>query len=194
MKVLSIILVSCFVVGAFAFIGVGLAAQEKPAAAKALDPAKPDTWEASVNDARRELGKIAKALIAVAKDEGRSNDDRRKAIFLLGKMGNKESIDFLIANVSLRIPMVFRLTEEAQAKETPCMYVLQKARNWNVAKAILESLKVQRPQLDLAYLSLALDRILTRRVAIAAVEQRSLQTRNRIWKENLATLKTFLSQ
>ncbi len=189
MKVWTVMLLSCLAVPAVVFSG-GSAAS-KPAERPAIDAAKPDTWEANINHVTNKLDQIAKALIAVAKDEKRPNEERRKAILLLGKIRNKESLDFLISNVSLRIP-VFHSFE--LPLETPYRYALCK-RDWNIAKAVLDSLKKKpKSKTDLLHLSSVLRATLTkeRAIAIVDVELRKLRISENVYKKNLKIVRVYL--
>ena len=124
------------------------ASQPSPAG---MDPADPKTWEPAIDQCKAALSPIAKALMAIAKDEKRSNDDRRQAVLLLGKIGSPESLEFLIGNVTMIIPMRNTIGPEDMLKETACVYALGEGGvgDWNVPKAIIQSLRKPKTQEEL---------------------------------------------
>ena len=111
------------------------AKESTPRAEAIIAPAKPETWDTAIAKVKKNQDAIAEILIAVAKDEKRSDEDRRKAIYGLGDLRTKDSLEFLIANVSHKIPMPFG-GESRILKDTPCRYMLWKG-DWNTAKAIM---------------------------------------------------------
>ena len=104
-----------------------------------IDPADPASWEASVAAARRNLDSVVDALISIGKDEKRSDEDRRNAIFLLGAMETKESLAFLIDNIGLSLQLDLETGDEDRIKGKPCQYALHMG-SWKTAEAILASL------------------------------------------------------
>ncbi len=190
MRTSSTILLVCLSMWAIGVCGAG-SASDSPLEKPVIDIAKSDTWEASVKLANDNMGKIAAALIAVAKDEKRPVEERRRAILLLGRIGNRESLGFLIGNVSLRLPINIGSGDEDRLKKTPCLHALC-GGDWRAAQAILASLDEPRSETDLMYLAYPLERILFRDVALAAVERQLLQKPNEVRKKNLQILKKFL--
>ncbi len=120
-----------------------------------FDPKKPDSWTASVDRTRGELRQTAKALEAVALDPKRPDDDRRQAILALGKIGNWESLEFLVNHVELNIPT--GTIKEAGVPGNVCYYVLLnqgtrwRERNLNIIGAILEALDTPRTETELSH-------------------------------------------
>jgi len=192
MKTMSTILVLSLVTLAIVFCGAQ-SASSRLAEAPIIDIAKPDTWEARVKRANEDIAQIARSLISVAKDKKRPVEERRKAILLLGSVRNKESIEFLIANVSLRLPMRRILGDRDAMLETPCTFVLHQG-GWNTAKAVLDSLAKPRPNADLLRIYGVFKRNLTRKraIAIVDVELEKLVGSENIYKKNLKTIKTYL--
>jgi hypothetical protein len=146
---------ACVALAALA-LGAG-AAPPGDGAAPPLDPKQPDSWQASVNRARENLGQVTRALIAVARDPARPDGDRRKAIFALGKVGDREALEFLVANIGLQLPVGRVVGDEDRLQETPCYYVLSQAgRAWkdkdlNVLGVILDALDRPRTETELVY-------------------------------------------
>ena len=157
-----------------------------------IHDARPDTREAGIKRANENLSKIAETLIAVVEDEKRTAEEKRKAILLLGKIRDKQSLDFLISNVSMHIPKMKLLGGEALL-ETPCMYALYTG-DWNTAKAVLDSLEKPKSKEDLLRLSAVLESALTRdhAQAIVDVELAKLIASVNHRKENLKVIKGFL--
>jgi len=131
-----------------------------------LDPSRSETWEPAIARTERQRTEMAKALMSVAQDEKRHPDDRHKAIRLLARIGSKESLGFLAANVGLRVPARVHRT---MRDELPCYKVLSKG-DWSTASAILRSLKGERSDRELRYLAGAVPMIFGTRMARAAVD------------------------
>ena len=161
-----------------------------------IDPVRPDTWDDAATRLTQDREALVEALIAAAKNEKRSNDKRRKAIFLLGDIRNKRSFDFLIEHVSMKIPMTSYLGDADRLKETPGMYVFWQG-DWDAAKAIMDSLwGLEKPKKDMLHLGFALKRILrTKKFALAAIDSltgtRGHRKKN---NKNLTFIKTYLTE
>jgi hypothetical protein len=132
-----------------------------PPTANDLALLRPEAWQKSATDSRAQLKKLAEALVVVAKDETRPIPERRQAIFALGKLGNKESLDFLIANITLRLPWGKTVTKLEQLQQDPCMYALFIARDgdltWNVVQAVLLALAKPKSREELMALAWVID-------------------------------------
>jgi len=89
--------------------------------------------------------------MAVAKDEKRSNDDRRKAVLLLGKIGSPECLEFLIANVTMRVMVAEIAHDRDMDLLNPCKYALSDG-DWNVPRAIVQSLHKPKTKQEMIYL------------------------------------------
>jgi hypothetical protein len=88
---------------------------------------------------------MASGLTAVAQDVKRPDEDRRKAILALGQIHVKESRDFLVKNIKLRIPLRRVGTTEERLLVTPCRYALTeyfdaKGSDWNAVPTIFQQL------------------------------------------------------
>jgi len=159
-----------------------------------LNLAQPDTWEAAVVRTEQQRTEIAEALISVAKDEKRHLDARRKAIFLLGRIGNKESLDFLASNVALHVSAG---AATSRMEDFPCWQALSK-KDWSVVSAILRSLNRKRSDRELVYLAEAPKMIFGTRMARAAVDHELSRIKRlsgksvAFRKKNLARLKDLL--
>lgn len=137
-----------------ALLLAGLVWGQGAASVDPIDAGKPDTWDQAVLEANDHVSRVARALILVAKDEKRTAEDRAKAIGLLGKIGNKESLDFLVSNTSLELSLRVGGGHVESMKRTPCLYaIFMSGRNWAVAQAILESFSQPRPELEVGDLS-----------------------------------------
>jgi len=195
MKRRSVKFLPCLAIGAAGLLLVGMLDMGIARAPAAIDLAKPDTWEADVARIKRDQDEIAKALISAIKDKERPIEERRKAVFLLGEVHSKESIDFLIQEVSLRLPMRVVFGDEDSVKETPCFYVLAHKGDWNTARAILYAVNVPKPPRDLLHLATVLETLLRKVVAVAAVDQMIEQeTRSHtVWWKNLTVIRTHVT-
>jgi hypothetical protein len=160
-----------------------------------IDGANPKTWEAAIDNAQGHIREISAALITVAKDETRSNDDRRKAIFLLGRIENKESLNFFVENMALYLQMEIVKGDDDTLKETPCAYALRSARSWKVAQAVFASLEVTKSKRERAHFAGVLGATLGKNLALAAIEEQLHRTPRPITaqrRENLEAIREYL--
>lgn len=160
-----------------------------------INTKNPQTWEAAITRVREQAFEVSSALIAVAKDKTHSNEDRRKAIFLLGKMDNKKSLDFLIQNIAFRLQMDKIKGDEDRLKGTPCAYALRHTGNWKVAQAVFGSLDTGKSKLEQNHLAGALKSTLGKNLAEAAIEEQLHRTSRPITaqrSENLEAIKVNL--
>ena len=148
---------------------------DKAIVERSFEAENPETWEAAVNGAQQHLREVSGALISVAKDEKRSDDDRRTAIFVLGTIDNKESLDFLIENITLVLPIDIGDTEEDRLKMTPCRYALMMGGSWKAGQAVMASLDAPKSKHERLLLATVLSMCLTKNVALAAVDQALVQ-------------------
>jgi hypothetical protein len=160
-----------------------------------IDTANPKTWEAAIEGAQDHIREVSAALISVAKDETRSNDDRRKAIFILGRIENKESLNFLIENVLLHIQMGQIEGDDDYLKQTPCSYALWSTRSWKVAQAVFASLEVPKSKWERVHFAGVLGSTLGKNLALAAIEEQLHRTPRPITaqrRENLEAIRDYL--
>ncbi len=104
-------------------------------------------WE---SDARRQMmahDDLAEKLIAIAEDRKRSHHERRQAILMLGRMGNESSLEYLVANLHVKIPLLLSSGGDGdRILETPCVYALagfdaRGDRNWNAARVCVREIR-----------------------------------------------------
>jgi hypothetical protein len=160
-----------------------------------IDIANPKTWEAAIDNAQGHIREVSAALISVAKDETRSNDDRRKAIFLLGRIEDKESLNFLVENMALYLQMEIVKGDDDTLKETPCAYALRKTRSWKVAQAVFASLEVTKSKRERVHFAGVLRATLGQNLALAAIEEQLHRTPRPITaqrRENLEAIREYL--
>ncbi len=159
-----------------------------------IDAAKPASWEPAVAQARQRLEKVTEDLIVIAKDGKRPAEHRRRAINLLGQIGCPSSSDFLVAHISLVIPVTVIKGDVDAMRETPCFHALYSGKDWNVAKAILQSLDKDKPEEDQWRLAYIFRRILGKKLAMAVVEQQLKVSKNIIRTKNLQAFKKYVPQ
>jgi len=160
-----------------------------------IDTTNPKTWEAAITGAQDHIHVVLAALISIAKDETRSNDERRKAIFILGRIDNKESLNFLIENVALRVQMEKIKGDDDMLKETPCAYALRSTRSWKVAQAVFASLDVSKSNREHNRLAGVLISTLGNNLALTAIEEQLHRTPRPITaqrRENLEAIRKYL--
>lgn len=160
-----------------------------------INTANPETWEAAITRVREQAFEVSAALIAIAKDKTRSNEGRRKAIFLLGKMDNKKSLDFLIQNIALHLQMDKIKGDDDDLKGTPCAYALRSTGNWKVAQAVFGSLDTGKSKLEQIHFAGVLRSTLGKNLAVAVIEEQLHRTPRPITaqrRENLEAIKVNL--
>lgn len=139
---LALALLACAVPVLFARPAAGGARRVLPHLA--LEPAKPNPWLAVARREVAALDRAAEALISVAKDRGRKEAVRRKAILLLGTIGNERALKFLVANVGLIVPLDAEPADAHPMLDRPCAYALMGVHNgrthWNAVPLIIAAL------------------------------------------------------
>jgi hypothetical protein len=131
-----------------------------------------------VNETRQMLEKIAL-------DEERSNEDRREAFFLLGKLGDDESITFLAKHISVQIPMFAAVTDDDRQKEWPAYYALINFTGWNCLPAALRQLREERSRQDLLLTEHLLRGRLGTAAASAVLQAEAAAATEELHRENL---------
>lgn len=180
---------SLFLLGAASLV-VGLVRGEDRVSTSAIDVSRPDTWDRTVSEAGGRMSAIAGALIDVARDEKRTQMDRDKAIGLLGRIGNKESLDFLLSHYLLRFQVFSGSTEEGQLRETPCQYAVHRmGRDWAVAQAILRSFDRPRTEMEAGLLSSRFIYIMNPEVAARIVDRELAEKPTGDREKNLKVLR-----
>ncbi len=142
-----------------------------------IDPADPASWKAGVAAASRNLDSVVNALVSIAKDEKRSDEDRRNAIFLLGDIETKESLSFLIDNIGLNLRLRLESGDEDRLKGKPCQYAMFMGGSWKTAQAIMASLDGAKSKPEIRRLGLVLRALLGKRFARAVVDAELSQVR-----------------
>jgi len=179
---------------AIAFLVCGLldssVAQEKIA----LDLTKPASWSETVARSNDQLAEQTKLLIGVAKDVKRPDSERREAIYALAKIGNRESLEYLVSNLTLKLEVGIITGDEDRLKATACVYALREFAkdNWNVAAVIFASLDGSRSDLQLGYSASILKRILGKKAATALIDANLTADLKPNHKSNLLGLKRAL--
>ncbi len=102
----------------------------------------------------------------MALDPKRPDDDRRQAILALGKIGNWESLEFLVNHVELYVPT--GTIKDVTVPAAPCYDVLLsggtrwRERNLDIIGAIVEALDTPRSESELGYYANVLRELLSR--------------------------------
>jgi hypothetical protein len=178
-----------FLLGA-ALLAVSLVRGWDQVSTSAIDVTRPDTWDRTVSEASDRMSGIVSALIDVAKDEKRTQTDRVKAIGLLGRIGDKESLDFLLSHSFFVVNLFRESTERGQLRNRPCMYAINKmGRNWAVAQAILRSFDQPKNEREVGYLSRRFIYIMQPEVAALIVSRELAERPTGDREKNLMYLK-----
>jgi hypothetical protein len=122
---------------------IGALSRAEPAgpAVPQFDRADPKSWRPNVKDELKKLDQMAQELIAVAEDKERSDEDRLEAIRVLGMIGHSRCIDFLAANITMRIKVHQEIRGDGERfLGFPCLYALcgfDHGRNWNAVPEVM---------------------------------------------------------
>lgn len=156
-----------------------------------LNLSKPETWEKEVQNAKENLARITVALTFVASDKTRSPDDRRKAILLLGQIDNKDSVEYLVSNIALELPLADGTDDDAKLRQRPCVLALATSYKgrWKAAKVVLKALESSRSEKQLENCAEALKRMVGVNVALIFVEGALTKARSDHHKSNLEFVK-----
>jgi hypothetical protein len=163
-----------------------------------LDVSKPELWDAIVTNHIESLDKLVDNLTSVIKDSDRGSKVRRKAISLLATVGTPRSIEFLVANVDLQVPLADVRGDEDMFRQRACLYVLYDMsltkRNWSIVPAILkkaeESTKVKGVVCQ--YYAGLLKSICGREVAHQLIAERLTLNQDQTVQENLRVIRDAL--
>ena len=158
-----------------------------------IDVGRPETWELTVSEARGRVDRIVEALIDVARDEKHSEQDRVKAIGLLGEIGNKECLDFLVSHYGLQVNLFRMGPSEDELRNFPCMYAMkQMGKDWAVAQAVLRSFDPPKSEMEIAFLNRHFVDIMRPYVAAGIVTLELYKEPTGHRKKNLTELKKML--
>lgn len=100
-------------------------------------------WQAALDKADEERDIVVDELIEVIADEQHPCEERREAVFMLGRIGTPRCLDFLIRHISLFVPKAQIGGDADLDKERPCMYALTRS-DWRAAEAVLSSLEQRK--------------------------------------------------
>jgi hypothetical protein len=151
-------------------------------------------WENEIAQVDQELAEITFSLIRIAERQKRKDAERRQAIYLLGPIENKESLHFLVENISLRLPVGIALGDGDFLAMWPCYCALSDYRwnNWNASKAILQSLGAPKSKGELVDLGSIIHRNLGRQVGVALILEESGRAKSPQVQKNLEALKKMV--
>lgn len=179
----------------FFFLSVAFGQEQEPYPRPlVIDTAATKALEAAMEKNQEKRQKIAKALIALGTDKKEHPNRRYKFIILLGKVRNKESEDFLIGNISLKL--IGKDENGKDAKLFPCTDSLIAAKDWNSVRDILESLEKPKAQEDLVQFTRVIEGIIGKNLALKLVERHlhltsfSVSDKN----ENLKKMKEIMAK
>ncbi len=173
-------------------------AASPPAAAELLDLSDPGSWEAAVADREARASKIAESLISAAQDKQRPDDDRKRAIDLLARLGDDESLGFLVANIDMYLPLEKIKGDEDEIRQRPCTYSLSGIRsgirNWDVVPLILGELRepAVHKKVKLIDFAFVMGAVCGERTARAIIEQELSTASDPSVKQNLQTVIKYI--
>ena len=157
-----------------------------------IDVAKPQTWFKEVAEAQKILDDMSDALISVARDEKRAGSYRNRAIWLLGRIGNRKALHFLAASVSMHIVPDGTL-DLGSGSEWPCRLALAEFGS-PAGKAILKAIAAAESEDDLKHLAYALARVYGRpRAAVIVLGEQDWVPTER-GRKNMEAVKKLLEK
>jgi hypothetical protein len=115
-------------------------------------------WEQRAAEAQKTLRNVTHELIALVEDTKASKEERWRAVLALGRLGTRESLEFLVDHVSLRIlPPHWKQMGGDEATDWPCFWALTNlpngwegsGRNWNLPQVILRATSKPRTEDEL---------------------------------------------
>lgn len=122
-------------------------------------------WQSTIKKDKSVEIQITKQLIAIAGNDKNSRVIRRRAIFAMGELGNREVHQFLIENSQLHLSPFKSVMDDGDGETIQvCLYVL-KRQDWSVVPAILKALDVPRSNRQLQTFCSVLNHILNEDVA-----------------------------
>ena len=181
-------------VAPFGATGADSEAHKRP---PSIDLSRPASWRAAMRGEMEDLDKAAAALISVAEDKARSDEDRRLAILLIAEIGNSRCLEFLVANIAMDLP-AHSLGDESLILGRPCMYALAgfngRRKNWNAVPVILAALAkpVSRKKSELVYSAWALRGICGTKMARALIAHKLSGSSHPAIVGSLKTVSRFL--
>lgn len=130
-------------------------------------------------------------LIVQNKNKKISNKNRRNAIFLLGKVKNEKSINFLLKNINIHLIKGHTLSDDEQAQEWPYYYILKKEYKNDLALIpfIFEHVKNESDQKKVNFYSGLLYYISGESLAKSIVENYSFRQLTKIQEKNILNFK-----
>lgn len=76
---------------------------QKPSGSGPLDLRNPQSWDAAYSREADTIDGMVKQLISAALDRRARKAERRQAIELIGRIGNRTALEFLVEHVSLEL-------------------------------------------------------------------------------------------
>jgi hypothetical protein len=167
----------------------------QPNASGDFDATNPSTWPAAAARIDSQRDNLVKSLIDVAMDASRSDDDRRAAILLLGKLQTDDCFDFLMENLMLSLPPRIISGDEEVLLSAPCVYALYFG-NWRTAQAVLSRLDAPKSDAECLQLASVLAATLGRNHVSLIVDEeiRIAPANEKARRQNLRAIKRYLAQ
>jgi hypothetical protein len=144
--------------------------------------------EMEISEVTTKTQRISMELQEIALDETQTDDDRRDAILKLGQLRDQDSLDFLAAHISLRIPVFLVGTDEDQLREIPCYMALSRSDDWNAVKAVLQQLGNERTERDLMWSAALLEKRVGREAAKSLLESTLDGSREDVHRANVVEM------
>lgn len=111
------------------------------------------SWQAAIDKLDEDRADLVDAIIEAVCDEKLPREERREAVFLLGRIGTPKCFEFLISHILLSIPKEKETEDRDFPSGRPCVYALAHG-DWRAAQAVLSSLderKTDQERRSLAY-------------------------------------------
>jgi len=166
--------------------------------AGSVDPARPDSWDTVVQGRQAELRAAVTELMRAAVDPASCDEGKRRAVLALGSVGDARSVGFLVANVTLVLPLDLMISDGDQLLEHPCTYALMGIhdgkRHWGAVPLILRLISQPAALKEPATIDCArvLRRICGQQLARALVAQALSEARDPVAKANIEKVRHYV--
>lgn len=163
-----------------------------------IDITRPDSWDASVGHRQEALRAAVAELMRAALDRASCDEGKRRAVLALGSVGDARSVGFLVANVTLVLPLDLMMSDGDQLLEHPCTYALMGIhdgkRHWGAVPLILHLISQPAALKEPATIDCArvLRRICGQQLARALVAQALSEAKDPVAKANIEKVRHYV--
>lgn len=152
--------------------------------------------EGNLKEIEERRSDIIDSLILIIENNKVKREERRSAIFLLGKIKDDKSINYLLEHIEVYLSKGSTLSDDEQAQEYPFIYILvqEYKADLMLVPFIFEFLKKETSQQKLIFLSSVLSKTCGENLAKEIVENYNFNNNSystEIGRSNLRIFKTM---